>query len=669
MKKALLSLIAMVLVLFSSSMLVMAETDYLNYGNWIGYENSDGTLTIVGCRSLEEYVHDGILTIPSEVEGMTVTRVDGGSGLLDYYFDIFSPELVESLVLADTITYIDSYVFENFVNLTKVVFPNNSDLELGYDLFGNSEKVTDITRRDYLSSRSINYQYMTTLTIHEGVTNVSVSEYEALTTVNLPSTTTSVYFWKNPNLTTVNCDKDISSICVRSTEDCPKLCIPVHVFETADFKASGQLPGSFRNSGVTSVTIDAAFLTNDYMKKDTFKDCSNLTAINVNGESNFYSQDGVLFWKKHLFAYPAAKSSAVDYTVPNFVECIYVYAFSGCQFTSITVPEDIPYSYYWDYSVREQYQDENGEWQTRDAKLLTHLPNTTLRVIQGSPACDVSTTKANISSEVGTTEAKVEFYLGTVHPITYELNGGTNHPDNPTSHQVGAAPITLKDPIREGYTFLGWKRNDISYGYVNTTEYRYSKNFTYDYIFTAEWEEKGKVSFEDVADEKSYYYKPVYWAVENNITSGYTPTHFAPNMACTRGQVVTFLWRTANKPEPSTTTCKFTDVSENAYYRKAVLWAVEEGITSGLTDTLFGPDVECSRAQIVTFMWRFADKPEPKTLECPFIDVADTVYYRKAVLWAVENGITSGYSADYFAPDLFCTRGQIVSFLYRAYRQ
>ena len=131
MKKALLSLIAMVLVLFSSSMLVMAETDYLNYGNWIGYENSDGTLTIVGCRSLEEYVHDGILTIPSEVEGMTVTRVDGGSGLLDHYFDIFSPELVESLVLADTITYIDSYVFEKFINLTKVVFPNNSDLELG----------------------------------------------------------------------------------------------------------------------------------------------------------------------------------------------------------------------------------------------------------------------------------------------------------------------------------------------------------------------------------------------------------------------------------------------------------------------------------------------------------------------------------------------------------
>ena len=172
--------------------------------------------------------------------------------------------------------------------------------------------------------------------------------------------------------------------------------------------------------------------------------------------------------------------------------------------------------------------------------------------------------------------------------------------------------------------------------------------------------------FDDVQDETQYYFDPVYWAVDNGITTGTTPTTFSPDSGCTRAQVVTFLWRAAGKPEPTTTTNPFEDVAADQYYYKAVLWAVEKGITTGTSATTFRPDRTCTRAQIVTFLWRSKGEPEPTTTENPFVDVPATEYYYKAVLWAVENGVTTGTSATKFSPDSTCTRAQIVTFLYRA---
>ena len=172
--------------------------------------------------------------------------------------------------------------------------------------------------------------------------------------------------------------------------------------------------------------------------------------------------------------------------------------------------------------------------------------------------------------------------------------------------------------------------------------------------------------FDDVQDETQYYFDPVYWAVDNGITTGTTPTTFSPNSGCTRAQVVTFLWRAAGKPEPTTTANPFEDVTADQYYYKAVLWAVEKGITTGTSATTFRPDRTCTRTQIVTFLWRYKGQPEPKTTANPFADVPATEYYYKAVLWAVENGITKGTSETKFSPDSTCTRAQIVTFLYRA---
>ena len=162
----------------------------------------------------------------------------------------------------------------------------------------------------------------------------------------------------------------------------------------------------------------------------------------------------------------------------------------------------------------------------------------------------------------------------------------------------------------------------------------------------------------------AYYEDAVKWAVDKAVTSGKTVTTFAPNESCTRAQAVTFLWRAAGSPEPTASEMTFTDVKADSYYYKAVLWAVENKITSGMSDTLFAPDATCSRSQIVTFLYRMQNSPESKA-ENPFTDVKADAYYANAVLWAVENGVTTGASATTFDPAGDCTRGQIVTFLYR----
>ena len=174
--------------------------------------------------------------------------------------------------------------------------------------------------------------------------------------------------------------------------------------------------------------------------------------------------------------------------------------------------------------------------------------------------------------------------------------------------------------------------------------------------------------FVDVPGKK-YYYTPVYWAYfhDPQITGGTDATHFSPNATCTREQVVTFLWNAAGKPNPSNTSNPFTDVNPNKYYYKAVLWAVQKGITSGMSDTVFGVGKPCTRAQVVTFLYNAAGQPYVSpNAACPFSDVPSNAYYRKAVIWAYNNNITGGTTDSTFSPKDPCTRAQVVTFLYKA---
>lgn len=176
----------------------------------------------------------------------------------------------------------------------------------------------------------------------------------------------------------------------------------------------------------------------------------------------------------------------------------------------------------------------------------------------------------------------------------------------------------------------------------------------------------GSFNFHDVS-RLDYFYDAVKWAAENGIASGTGRYNFSPDAVCTRAQTVTFLWRAAGSPLPRYRVCPFTDVNPRDYYYDAVLWAVEQGITTGLNATTFGPDVTVTRGQVATFLYRAASAAKPSTFN-PFTDVKTTAYNYNAILWAYDNRITTGTSDTTFSPDAYCTRAQIVTFLYRYYQ-
>ena len=213
--------------------------------------------------------------------------------------------------------------------------------------------------------------------------------------------------------------------------------------------------------------------------------------------------------------------------------------------------------------------------------------------------------------------------------------------------------------IYDSENTLNYPEHTTVFGYPGSTAEAYAQKYGYTFKSIED------VSFIDVADNV-YYTNPVAWAVEREVTNGTAPYLFSPENTCTRAQVVTFLWRAAGCPEPKQTANPFEDVKEGQYYYKAVLWAAEQGVTNGVDAKHFAPNAGCTRGQVVTFLWRAMGKPASKSADNPFKDVTVQQYYYQAVLWAAEAGVTNGTSADKFSPESTCTRGQIVTFLYRA---
>ena len=331
------------------------------------------------------------------------------------------------------------------------------------------------------------------------------------------------------------------------------------------------------------------------------------------------------------------------------------------------------------------------------------------------------------------------------YTITYDLAGGTAE-GNPNTYTIETGAFTLKNPTKSGYTFTGWSGTGLD-GENNMTVTIHTGS-TGNRTYTAHWRyngsghsysyytikatagaggsisPSGNVSVREGGDQTftitpdkgyavanvkidgksigavksytfenvsrthtievifmkangnpqtgvfvdvatgSYYEDAVDWAVENGITQGTDDTHFSPDGICTRAQAVTFLWRAAGSPAPRSRTMPFTDVPVGSYYYDAVLWAVENGITKGTSETMFSPDATCSRAQIVAFLWRSEKSPAAGSRN-PFADVKSTAYYADAVLWAVKEDITKGSTNTTFSPDADCTRAQIVTFLWR----
>ncbi len=260
-------------------------------------------------------------------------------------------------------------------------------------------------------------------------------------------------------------------------------------------------------------------------------------------------------------------------------------------------------------------------------------------------------------------------YNGSGHSYSYYTikatagTGGSISPSGNVSVREGRDRTFTITPDK-GYAVANVKIDGKSIGAVKSYTFEnVRRNHAIEVIFMKANGNPQTGVFVDVATG-SYYEDAVDWAVENGITKGTDDTHFSPDGICTRAQAVTFLWRTAGSPASKTSAMPFTDVPVGSYYYDAVLWAVKNGITKGTSDTTFSPDMTCTRAQIVAFLWRSEKSPAAGTAN-PFADVKSTAYYADAVLWAVKENITKGTTSTTFSPNADCTRAQIVTFLWR----
>ena len=299
----------------------------------------------------------------------------------------------------------------------------------------------------------------------------------------------------------------------------------------------------------------------------------------------------------------------------------------------------------------------------------------TYKVEVSADNCAVFTSNIEITADTAThtqtiamTYLPVDYYEPT-YPVTTpdKTENGTVTANRRYAERGDTVTITVKPDD-------GFKLDDLTVTDKNGKELKLTDKGNGKYTFTMP---AGKVEinaafvkevetspFSDVSTS-AYYYEAVKWAQEKGITGGIGNGLFGPNQPCTRAQIVTFLWRATGSPEPKAMS-SFADVSTDAYYAKAVAWAVENGITTGTGDGKFSPDATCTRAQSVTFLFRAIGKLVDSKAE--FSDVLTDSYYANAVAWAVENGVTNGIGDGLFGPDNSCTRAQIVTFLFRAYQ-
>ena len=274
----------------------------------------------------------------------------------------------------------------------------------------------------------------------------------------------------------------------------------------------------------------------------------------------------------------------------------------------------------------------------------------------------------------------------------FEINEKWYELSRKTAHTGGTATCTVKavcDECGDAYGELGAHRYDAVVTAPTCTQNGYTKHTCSsckDSYTDNETVKTGHIIKYGVCEKcnmrfsnpfydvngTDWFYSAVMWAYYNTpqVTNGKDESHFAPKASCTRAQVVTFLWRAAGRPAPSGSVQQFSDVPKTnsyAYCYDAILWAVENGITKGTDATHFSPNATVTRAQFVTFLWRYAGEPAPKNMSCGFNDVDANAFYYKAVLWAVENGVTTGKTATQFAPGATCTRCEVAAFMFRAF--
>ena len=522
-------------------------------------------------------------------------------------------------------------------NLTWSFDPNTRTLTIE-----GSGAMTDYTGREAPWYRSFRTSIQTVLLPDEltSIGNYAFYECTCLTSVTIPDSVTSIgnsVFYNCTSLTSVTIPDSVTSIGNNAFAYCTGLTsvtIPDGVTSIGNYAFS-------YCTGLTSVTIPDSVTS---IGEFAFSHCTSLTSVTI--------PDGVTSIGNYAF-YRCTSLTSVS--IPDSVTSIGEFAFSSCTgLTSVAIPEGVT-------TIGDRaFSTCTGLRTVTLPKTLTELGYDAFR------GCSELKTLIVKNSDCLVRES-VDY-----HDDSFEdLDLSAESMGIPSSTVIYGKHDAAREDADQVYTHGdAWYDNDyddyysdgdidwryVSIDFTNRYAENYAKVHGYSFFPTN--------AFRDV-EEDSYYEIPVAWAVGMGITNGTGGGKFSPNKTCTREQVVTFLWRAYGCQEPETTVIPFTDVPADAYYAKAVLWAVEQGITTGKSKTKFGVGSPCTREQVVTFLWRAEGKPEPESTVNPFTDVSEESYAYKAVLWAVENGITKGISKTKFSPTNTCTRGQVVTFLYR----
>ena len=590
-----------------------------------------GEKCFYGCQSLKQIVLPSTLTTMGDsafqnTTALTSIEIPGSLSVIPE--NAFGASGLQKAVISEGVTYLDRFAFSGCRSLSDVTLPSTVT-ELDHAAFARCP--------------------LTQILLPEGLTVVGREAFDGckLVEVSLPSTLTNIgaYAFRSNELTSVKFPSGIhyigsnaftfNPLSAIEFDSCDNLIIASSAFSGTDLvqvhlpEGTAEIGDSaFRGCDqLTTVTMPDTVTT---LGNDAFLNCTSLTSIRLSAGID------------RLMPGSLQNTNLPELVIPYGVEWIYNGALDGnLQMTKLVIPATVTYV--------------EPSFRSTCYNALIHCQKDTY--IQRF--CDSKRIEYQLIDD---------FEFEESYPIHILTNmGGTvsvSRESSPSLRYITLTAVPKADWAI--YSISIYCDTDESYilddKQLSDTKFEFMMppgETWIEVLFVAQ-----KAPFVDVPED-SFYFEPILWAVYSGITNGVDDTHFAPNQPCNRAQVVTFLWRAAGEPDPISMEHNFVDVEKGGFYEKAVLWAVENGITNGIDDTHFGPNVICNRASVVTFLWRARGCPAPSSTTHPFTDVPAGCWYESPVLWALETGITNGMSATEFGATTPCNRAQVVTFLYR----